>query len=289
MPRHAPRPSGRLTAVALAALAACGCRLIESPEVGLETSLLKAAGSAPEAVTLELYWAELPDAGAGDHDLWRQVQETRFPADLRRRLAMNGLRAGVVTGVVPDQMHELLNPGGGDGEDATSTNAQLKPTGVWRRTRQLRQGDHLDLKACEPKASAPLLVARGGQLSGETLHNAQAFYKLKAEDLGDGQCVISLTPEVRHGAAKPRWTPDETGVISQATPTQDAMVFTDLAITTPLSAGEALLVTSLRDSPSLLGGYFHRSASDAGARRKAILVRVVQSPRADHFPPVEGI
>lgn len=287
MPRNARTLISRTLALALLALA--GCHLIDAPELASEASLLQAASSAPQAATLEIYWATLPEP---DHDaeeaLWGCLQENRFSPDLRRRLAINGLRAGVISGAMPDEIHELLNPTGGEGEGPVQTNAVLQQTGVWRRTRQLRQGDHLELKACEPKASAPLLVARDGELVGETLSNAQAFYKLKAEDLSGGQCVLSLTPEVRHGVAKPRWTPDETGVISQATPSQDATVFTDLSIEASLSAGEALLVTSLRDAPSLLGGYFHQSAADSEGRRKAILIRVVQAPRSADFPPIES-
>jgi hypothetical protein len=261
-----------------------GCQLLEPGHHFSEKALLQAVTASPEAVTLEIYWAKLPpEIEHEGADFWPQVQENRLPADLRRRLARNGLRAGVFGGALPTEVHELLNPDGDRGQDSTETCSLLKETGVWRRTRQLRPGDRIELKACEPKPSAPLLVARGGELTGCTLTNAQAYYRLEAEPTADGRFELSLTPEVRHGQAKPRWTPDETGVISPGTPVQDAKVFEDLALRVPLAAGETLLVTSMSDSPSLVGGYFHTADESTGARRKAILIRVVQTPRSNDF------
>lgn len=258
--------------------------MVETGAMLDQAALLQAAASSPDAVTLEIYWATLPEeTDQTGPAFWSQVQENRLSADLRRRLARNGLRAGILSGSLPTEMHELLNPDGGPGDDSTETNTTLKQTGVWRRTRPLRPGDEIELKASEPKPSAPLLIARGDDLVGATYLGAQAFYRLEASTTPDGRSELTLTPEVQHGVAKPRWTPDETGMIAQATPRRDAEVFSDLAIRVPLSAGEALLVTSLPDSRSRLGGFLHAASESSAGLRKAILLRVVQPPRTEDY------
>lgn len=276
----------RLTAVRFAWVAVLlfvGCHGIGPHDPAAQASLLKAVSAARDSVALEIYWANFPSQNQSvSDDFWASVQENRLDPDLRRRLARNGLRAGVLTGALPDSVHRLLNPSGGDADDVTETNTVLQQSGVWRRMRQLRPGDEIELQACEPKPSAPLLIAKGEDLVGETFTNAQAFYRLRASIELDGRSRLRLTPEVRHGVAKPRWTPDETGTIAMATPRRDAQVFDELAMEVPLAPGEALLVTSLPDSGSRLGGYFH-SSDDSTDGSKAILIRVVQAPSTDDF------
>lgn len=280
-------PLGRVRICSLCALAlvapALGCgTLMLGDDQSMEAALLKAATASHESVTLEIYWATLPDDAS--ESLWSHLAEDRLPASLRARLAENGLRAGVFGSNLPSAVQALINPDGEGELDATAAESVLKQTGVWRRTRQLRPGDTIELRASELIASAPLLMVRDGELVGVNIQSAQAYYELEASPSADGRTQVRLTPEVRHGAPKTRWTPDQTGVISPTAPTPDAEVFTELAIEAPLSAGEGLLVTSLPNSGSRLGGYLHAETGDRG-RRKAILIRVVQAPRTGVFAP----
>lgn len=267
----------------VAALLVGGCHVLSPSEVGRASNLLNAATGSPEAVTLEIYWVALPnDDDLGADGLWRRLQENRLPADLRRRLGRNGLRAGVLSGALPDAVHAMLNPTGGEGDDYTQSSTVLQQSGVWRSTRQLRPGGQLELKASEPQPSAPLLLADGEDLVGQTLAGAQAFYRVEAHVEPDGRSRLVVTPLVRHGTAKPRWTPDETGTIAMTAPSRDAQVFEDLAMQLPLAAGEALVVTSLPGADARLGGYLHKVVGER-AGRKALVLRVVQSPRVDDF------
>ena len=65
-------------------------------------SPLRAALSSSDAVTLDIFWANLPAEGPDfDARLWRFIQEDRVDPELRSRLMQNGLRAGVVGGAPP--------------------------------------------------------------------------------------------------------------------------------------------------------------------------------------------
>ncbi|MCA9241174.1 MAG: hypothetical protein KDA37_13280 [Planctomycetales bacterium] len=265
-----------------------GCQTIDLDATHGEAALLHAARSTPDAVTLEIYWVSLPSHESDEGQaLWGHIQENRLAPDLRRRLAHNGMRAGVFGGALPSEVHRLLNPDGGEAENAAQTNSSLRETGVWRRTRQLRPGDHVELQASESRPETSLLVSRNEEMTGAIYTNAQAYYQLSTSLTPTGQSELTLTPELRHGIPKPRWTPDETGVIAHATPRRDAVVFHDLEISVPLAAGEALLVTSLPDSDARVGGHLHKLEDSTTGSRKAILIRVVQAPRGESLALVD--
>lgn len=256
-----------------------GCHALDSTDPITGKSLLQAAKSSDESVTVDIYWANIPEGA--DAGLWDEVQEERLAIDLRRNLASNGLRAGVVGTQVPDSLLRLLDPEG-KADLSYDTTTSLAETGVRRRTRQMRAGNPVELQASEKLPQATLLIAAEGEVTGRTFYDAQGFYILQAERVGDSQVRLQLNPEVRHGQEQLRFAPDETGMISRGAMTRDAVVLNDLHIDAELEPGEMLLVTSLPDVGSRLGGLLHTSESKAG-ERKAILVRIASTPSSRAF------
>lgn len=278
-------PSALATLLALAC--ATGCHLLGEGQLITEQSLLKAAAAADDAVTLDIFWVELPSFDAPAHEdcerLWNEVREDRLPVDLRERLACNGLRAGVVGAKTPDALLRLLDPN--DEADVSSVGvSDLRETGVRRRTRQMRPGESIELNASQVVAETPLLVAREGRVTGREYRQAQGVYVLGVEPLGDApsgdqRVTLRLQPEVRHGDQQLRFVSDETGAITRGSLRRESVSFADLAIEAELGAGEMLLVTGLPESGSRLGGLFH----ERDGQPKAILVRVAQAPATRVF------
>ena len=279
--------------------AGCGA-LLTTPEVVTTTSILRAAQASSDAVTLDIYWATLPvntgsadtgpaDANESDEALWRFVQEDRLNEGLRDRLGRSGLRAGVVGGVPPMGIVRLLDPQGkrsrGESTGAESEDNALAtisaPTGVTRKTVQLRPGQPLEIKASEEIAEAPLLAMNGR--SGETFRQVQAFYSLQIERRTDGGYTVVMTPELQYGKPRWKWAQDDTGMIARQKPLRDKRVFSELRLEVPLVVGEMLLVTSRSNASSRLGHYLHQSDEDAAGTRKAILVRLTQTPPSPVF------
>lgn len=268
-----------------------GCQLLVAPapvEVG--QSPLEAAPTSPEAVTLDIYWVHLPadagiDAASDSHaDIWDHVQEDRLPVDLRRRLASNGLRAGVVGGATPDTLLRLLDPQR-QGDLDVSGAARLQQTGVRRRTRQLRPGDQIELNASAILPEAPLLVCRSGAVSGRTYRRAQAVYVVSVERSADGRTTLRMAPQVRHGEQLLRFVSDDTGVVSRGSMRRPTRGFPELTIATTLDAGEMLLVAGLPGSGARLGGLFHGTPAGGVGGGRGVLVRVSGAPASRAFDP----
>ena len=252
-----------------------------------QQSILQAAQPSADAVTLDIYWIRLPHTSDGaDAGLWDQIHEDRLPVELRRRLASNGLRAGVVPSAVPDRILRMIDPRATRDTTNQST-TELRETGVRRRSRQLRPGAKIDLNASEVIDELRLAITRDDEETFTDFANVQGVYVLQADRAENDEAWVSLLPIVRHGAQRIRFTSDEFGAISRGAPTRDSAPLPDLAIAATLSPGEMLLVTNLPDSASQLGGLFHTPPDSSEGQRKAILVRVAGAPKTRAFLPSE--
>jgi hypothetical protein len=255
-------------------------------------SPLRAAQGSADGLRFEVYWANLPpEAEAGDQaNLWRFVQEERLDGALRVRLRRNGLRAGIVGGVPPQEIVSLLDPrpgrangaNGADSDDETVTRLDA-PTGVTKQEMTVRPGEPAQVNASEVVPAATLLLADEKGPWGESFDRVQGVYRVGVERQTGGGWTVSLSPELHHGEPRMRWASDGSGVITRPKATRDERPFPELRIEAPLVVGEMLVVTSLPDCDSRLGGFFHRADSDAPGVRKAIVVRLVQTPAEAAF------
>jgi hypothetical protein len=275
----------RFVCTALLAVAA-GCQMFdgELPLMPSGESPLQAAPSSPDAVTLEIFWARFPAGSPALNDeVWREIQEDRLPADLRARLAKQGLRAGVVGGTPPTAIMELLNPDGRkldeqDSAEQVDPELFVETPRVTRRLKQLRLGTRMELQASDVIEQASLLVPADGELGGGTFGLAQAIYQLEVRAQPGGQVEMQITPELQYGPQQMRWLRDEMGNLIPK-PLRDAEVFRDLRMTVPLAPGEMLFVLGLPDAASRLGHYFHTVETATGREQKAVLIRLADVPQ----------
>lgn len=270
-----------------------GCRLMDGDPSFSGKSPLRPATPAPDSVSLEIYWARYPwDDEELNGSLWNEVDENRIPAATRRALADNGLRAGVVGSIVPAALARALQLDGlpDDAEPREQTDAEKRrevaelltdPT-VTRRRRQLRPGTRLELQASELFDQMPLLVSRGGELSGRTYSAAQAMYALEIEQQADRTIRLVLTPEVHHGRPQTRYTSGGDGILRME-PMRDHEVFADLRTKVSLAPGEMLLLAGTADASGRLGHFFHTVDAAAGRQRKLVIIRLAQLPESQAF------
>lgn len=265
------------------ACAGCGSLLIDADKPLPTGSPLRSALGSPDGVRFEVYWATLPpDAEVdGQASLWRFVQEERLEQGLRARLRRNGLRAGVVGGVPPKEVARLLNPrpdlakAAGEG----SMTALATATGVKQQEMTVRPGEPALVNASEIEATISLLLAESqGPPVGESFQQVQAVYRVGVKDRPGGGHTVSVAPELHYGEARMRYVAAGSAGISRAKPLREERAFTDLRIDADLIVGEMLMVTSLPESESRLGGFFHRADGEVSGARKAIVVRLVQAP-----------
>lgn len=257
---------------------AVGCTAL--PDTGDITpdSLLQAADTSPETVTLGVYWATLDASDTETYEqLWQTAQEDRVPVEARRALAENGLRAGVVGGTPSSTLAKLLKPDP-DATEAEQEQAALagkaKVTG---RMLQLRPGRRGEIQACETEARRVVVRRMGGQLTGREFREAQGLYAI-AVRRGEGDRVeLELTPELHYGQIKRQFTSSGPGRMVQNFG-RDSEIFDDLRTAVSLTSGEMLIVSSLPGTPNSIGGHLHSTPSTGAECRRILMVRLSQVP-----------
>jgi hypothetical protein len=275
-------------AVLWVCLCACaGCAVFrEDTAVVQNHSPMRLAQSSPDSVKMEIIWARIPASDvAPTNDAWAEIDETRIDPEVRRELTNNGLRAGVISGRLPEAIAEALNHGEGDADsaviDGESTDLAADAP-VHGRVRQLKRHQRMEIQASEVFASLPLLVSSGRELGGRRYEQAQAVYALKVDPQPDSTTLVELTPELHHGTPRMQWTGGDGGVLHQA-PLREREVFERLRVSVPLAPGDMLVLMSLPKSKSRLGQYFHTSDASGGPQQKLILIRVADVPPSNSF------
>lgn len=272
-------------------LAMAGCRLIDREESSVGHSPLRHAQPSPDSVTLELYWVRFAYGDSTlNEDAWQEIDEGKLPASLRRELANNGFRAGIVGSTLPDALATAMQldtaqaevePDGEQSEQDYTVDLMAEPT-VRRRLLQLQCDRRAEVQASDVYPSLPLLVRTAGELAGRTYHDAQAMYALKVESRPEGRVDVELIPELHHGPPKIRYDVSDGGVLRH-TQRRNAEVYSNLRIKVPLAAGEMLVLMSLPDSKTNLGHYFHTAEDANGRQQKLILIRLADVPPSDTF------
>lgn len=272
-----------------------GCQLFSHDEATVGKSPLRPAQASPDSVTMEIIWARFP---ANDPQLndaaWQDIDETQLTPAVRRELANNGFRVGVISGTLPAAIARAINHGepplenkSGDKQDET-LDLTAEPI-VHGRVRQLPRNQRFEIQASDVYPSLPLLLSGARELSGRTYQQAQAIYALRVDPQPDRTALVELTPELHHGLPTIRWTrgDDGSGILRQA-PVRDHEVFNQLRVSVKLAAADMLVLMSLPDAGSRLGQYFHTVDSTEGRQQKLILIRLAQVPPSDTFANVAG-
>jgi hypothetical protein len=275
-------------------VAAGGCRLIDERPIVQGRSPQRPPRQSPDSVALEMKWVRFP---AGDPlingEAWQAIDETPIDPAVRRELANNGIRAGVIRGTVPDAMaraldrHASASDGAGDdaaGADpaAASTTIDLMNEPIVRGHRkQLRRHERWEIQASDVYPSISLLTTSGRELSGRTYIDAQAMYALRIDPQPDRTVLMELTPELHYGPAKLRFSGGEDGIVRSQL--RDREVFDRLRMTVQLAPNEMLVLMSLPNAGSRLGEYFHTVEATEGRQQRLILLRLLQAPASDTF------
>ncbi len=237
---------------------------------------------------MEIIWARFPAGDAGLNDTaWQDIDETQIDPATRRELANNGIRAGVISGTLPEPIARIMNQ--------KDTSAQLKTTNsdeqsidllaeptVRGRLRQARRGQRIEIQASDVYPTLPLLIGDWRELGGGIYHDAQAIYAMQVSPQPGRIAQVQLTPELHYGAPRLRWTSGEEHILRQA-PLRDRRVFDQMRMNVQLSAGDMLVLMSLPDSGSRLGHYFHTVDAAEGRQQKLILLRLAEVPASDTF------
>lgn len=260
----------------------CGA-VLTTAAVSTPQSILQAAKSSSDRVTLEVFQVRIPanDKALTD-ELWKAVDEQRIDFDARNRLVSNGFRAGVISGTLPDALSRSLNlqsemPEGTAERVVTDEIATPKVT---RRVIQLKQREPASIQASEVQPSAHVFLNSENGLQGKSYEQVQGVYSLRTETVPGQQVELQLTPELQFGELKNRYSGSDQGMIVFS-PSRERKAFDQLQINLPIAAGEMFVVTDTSGAPGSLGAVFHAERRGDAVEQKLVLIRLLQVPESE--------
>jgi hypothetical protein len=229
-------------------------------------------------VGLEIAFLKLPPVAESQIAVaWEDVDESRLPTELRRRLGANGIRCGCFGTHMPEPLRRLI-------DQAVETQAGSAAEGVTvgagpvhtRRQLQSRSAQRNEILASQVLPSVAVLSSADGQVVGHTYHNAQCVWSLTTLPQGDGRVRLQLTPEVHYGQPRNQWIGQNTGIFRQVT-ARRSQVFDDLRIELDLSPGHTCLLSATHPVKGLGQHFFTYGTGTQTPGPKLLMVRLART------------
>ncbi len=267
------------------AVAMAGCTSIEPQG---DKSPLERAVMPPDSCVLDIFFVRFP---FGDDEangpLWTEIDEQRLPCELRRRLAQNGFRAGVVGGCMPCALVRMLELNGkpapsGESMEVGLEELETRPN-VVRRHLQLRDGRPREIVASGVRPQRDVLLSTPDGVCGRTYADAQAVLSTEAESQPDGRVRLALTPELQYGDPVSRFVGRQYAFHIETS--RSRRVFDDLRISAALMAEEMLVIGGLPNRPSSLGHHFFTQKTAGQEEQKLLVIRLSQTQHDELFSP----
>lgn len=264
---------------------AIGCQRL--PRVGESVTLARPQLSVDSTV-LEVFTIRIPVGDAQlDQALWATIDEQRIDPEVRVRLLRNGLRAGVVSGPIPQELEQLLrlvDDQPTDSVDEQVVKLDAEPM-VRKRRLQLRADRPAKIQTTPSQEELSVLFAGTEGVGGQTYYGAQPTLVLTCHPLEDAQVRLALTPELEHGEVKRQW--DASDGIMFLNTGRPKRTFEELEVRADLVSGQLLVLSPLMDHPGSLGYQFLTDATTQQTEQKLVVVRVAQAHTPNLYQAAE--
>jgi len=235
--------------------------------VGTDTAATK---PAPRTIAVELIFARFEEHDATCRDeLWQEVDEQAIDDALRRRLAANGLRVGIVTGDLPPQFAERILPD--RAAPTTTSDMAAAESPLTHRLLRLLPGRRSEILAATGIADLVLLETGDGQVRGGTFRDATGLFELKVRPAADGRVRIELVPEIKHGPLERSWVGEDGMFRMEAGQRRHRR--DDLALGVELREGGLLIVGCAGEKGATLGDALLR---DQGGNRSTVRLLAIR-------------
>lgn len=237
------------------------------PSLGTDTA---AAKPAPRTIPVELIFARFEEHDDACRDeLWDEVDEQVFDDALRRRLAANGLRVGIVTGDLPPHLAERILPDRAAPAPASDAVAAESP--LTHRLLRLLPGRRSEVIAATGIADLVLLETRDGQVRGGTFHDATGLFELKVRPAADGRVRVELVPEIKHGPLERSWVGEDGMFRMEAGQRRHRR--DELALAVELREGSLLVVGCAGEKGATLGDALLRDHGGSSSTMRLLAIR----------------
>jgi hypothetical protein len=273
--------SSRFYLIASLVFFATGCARLNT--ASKPPTQLPAARLAPDAVVLDVAFVRLRAADLETYEsIWAAADEQLFSSEIRRDLATNGVRAGVLGYQLPPQLQQLLDAPPKILENISEGSAGDIEIGGSRQHLPVRASHRSIIKASKVYPLLPVLLSEDGVVRGYQLTDARCVLSLKPYPQGDGRVKLAITPEIEHGELKTRWGGGEGMMIQQTA--QERLVLERLRLDTILTPGQSLVLSTTSDIKGL-GECFFAQQSGGALERRLLLIHFTQTQFDDLFVP----
>ena len=275
------RVSGLSSLLPVALLAAAGC--VSTPMIDallperMPTTAGEFGGAAKRPVAqtlpLEVFFLRCEQAHAGHDELWDRVDEQVIDESVRRRLAANGLRAGILLGQLPEPILAAIEPpvSAGPGGPQPLANAADANPPVVRRVLRLLPGRESELVALKLIPNLVVLEQEEDGLRGGNYTDAVPHFTLKAWPAADGRVRVDLVPVIRHGPMERSFV-GEDGVFRVET-SQRKRVLDPLRCEVTVPADGLLIVGPAGDPGASVGDALFRPRTQGRAETRLLALR----------------
>jgi hypothetical protein len=210
--------------------------------------------------------------------VWSVADDQSIPDDVRRAWAANGLRAGVITGELPQDVKDILH---------APPPHQVNPA-----TLVLPDGEStdIDLEAHAPELSLFLALPGRSTVGGKRFLDANGLIRARAGHDRDGAVALKLYPQLRHGPIRKDWsvTSGAGGFSPQELVVRNGQAeesFSDLAASLTLRPGQVAVLGTDPDRKGTLGSFLFARTEPGSDRRLQRVVLLWASQINRPVPP----
>jgi hypothetical protein len=194
------------------------------------------------------------------HGVWSETADP-LSHEASALLAANGLRVGVISGVIPAELERLAT------SDTAVVNASL-------RSIRTEQPKPIPVNAATEPTRLRAVKAVGEDVRVLELTNAECAVVVTAAATPDGRVTVRCEPRVQHGERGASWAPNATGTGFERHDSRPCEQFLMLAWEVKLARHEVLLIGSVEtDHPDTLGQTFFEVRDPSRMRQRVLAVQ----------------
>ena len=281
-----PLRAGLLISITFMLMPLASCSRFVKPRWTMDAqekpALLGKARMAPDSVVLEVMFIHVaPHHNQAGSQLWKSLDETHLPIELRRQLDANGIRCGLIGGSLPESLVALMESDRNttDLEHRSGNVLSQSPNRIQRMQFRSGQPGRIVVSPSVHEQLSVLLV-EGDYTQGKTYWQAQCLLGLRTYPLGDGRIRLEMAPEIHHGHARSQFVGKDGVWLLKSD--REVERFDQLEIIHVLAPGQSLLLSNSPTSHGM-GGSFFRDTSALTETSIIVLIRLAQTQRDDLF------
>lgn len=208
---------------------------------------------------------------------WDRLDETVVLSETREYLTKNGIRAGRLLSIEPDQL--------GDQQPSDESTRLMQEAEVVsdfenrRRRLSCRDGQRYILAVRRPTGDKVpvLLCSQEDGVRGRSVDDPQFMLNLRTRTLDDGRIAVRLVPEIHHGQVRQNYVVSRDAAFRMEFNRQ-RWTLDELMCEIPLSDGQAMVIMPSEDAFGLGQQMFIGKRADLSEERIAVVLRLQRRP-----------